>query len=116
MLEILVDQDFDHNILRGLIRRLPRLNYVTAFEIGLSEVKDTELLIWASENQKNLLTHDRKTMPIHFASLSGKGLELAGIFIVPRRLAIAQVIDELEIIISCSKYEEWQNIIKVLPL
>lgn len=116
MLEILVDQDFDHDILRGLIRRLPQLSYVTAFEVGLSEFKDTELLIWASESKKNLLTHDRKTMPGHFASLLEKNINLAGIFIVPRRLPISQAINDLEIIISCSYFEEWENIIKILPL
>lgn len=116
MLEILVDQDFDHDILRGLIRRLPQLDYVTAFEEGLSKVKDTELLIWASENKRNLLTHDRKTMPRHFVSLLEKNISLAGIFIIPRRLPISQAINEMEIIISCSYFEEWENIIKILPL
>lgn len=116
MLEVFIDQDFDHDILRGLVRRLPGLNYVTAFEAGLSEVKDPDILIWVSENRKILLTHDRKTMPTHFAYLLEKGMELAGIFIVPRRLAIAQAINELEIMISCSEYEEWRNIIKILPL
>lgn len=116
MLDILIDQDFDHDILRGLIRRIPQLNYVTAHEEGLSEVKDNELLIWASRNNRNLLTHDRKTMPRHFGSLLGKDVDLAGIFIVPRRLPISQAINELEIIISCSYFEEWKNIIKILPL
>lgn len=40
MLKILIDQDFDHDILRGLVRRLPELDFVTALEVGLNEVKD----------------------------------------------------------------------------
>lgn len=116
MLKLLIDQDFDHDILRGLIRRLPEIDYVTALQIGLNEVGDTELLLWASENKRVLLTHDRKTMPKHFASLLDKGLELAGVCVVPRRLSIGQAINELEIIIACSSADEWQNIIKILPL
>ncbi len=116
MLKVLIDQDFDHDILRGLIRRLPKIDFVTALEVGLNKVKDPELLLWASENERVLLTHDRKTMPKHFASLLEKGVELSGVCVVPRRLPIGQAIDELEIIIECSSADEWQNIIKILPL
>jgi hypothetical protein len=116
MLKILVDQDFDHDILRGLIRRLPALDFITALEAGLNEAKDPQLLLWAAANRRILLTHDRKTIPGHFVLLLEKGSALAGVFVVPRRLPIGQAIDELEIMIACSKPEEWQNIIKILPL
>ena len=116
MLKVLVDQDFDHDILRGLIRRLSKLDYATAFEIGLDEVEDPELLLWAAGNNRILLTHDRKTMPKHFAALFERGENLAGVIIVPRRLPIGQAIDELELIITCSEQSEWKNLIKILPL
>lgn len=116
MLKILIDQDFDHDILRGLVRRLPALDYITAFEIGLNEVEDQELLLWAAANERILFTHDRKTMPRHFASLFDRGEKLAGVFVVPRRMSVGQTIAELEIIISCSEAAEWQNLIKILPL
>jgi hypothetical protein len=116
MLRILIDQDFDHDILRGLIRRLPKLDYATAFESGLSELDDKKLLLWAARNNRILLTHDRRTMPGHFAALFEQGQNLSGVFIVPRRMPIAQSINELEIMITCSEQEEWQNLIKILPL
>jgi uncharacterized protein with PIN domain len=116
MLRILIDQDFDHDILRGIVRRLPKLDYATAFESGLSELEDKKLLLWASQNKRILLTHDRRTMPTHFVKLLEQDNNLSGVFIVPRRMPIAQAIDELEIIITCSEQEEWQNLIKILPL
>ena len=102
MLKLVIDQDFDHDILRGVLRRLPELDFVTALEVGLSESEDPQLLLWASANERILLTHDRKTMPKHFAAHLDKGNNLTGVFIVPRRLPIGQAIDENEIIISCS--------------
>jgi len=36
MLRVLLDQDFNHKILSGMVRRLPALDYLTALEIGLS--------------------------------------------------------------------------------
>jgi uncharacterized protein with PIN domain len=116
MLRILIDQDFDHDILRGLVRRLHMLDFITAYESGLSELEDEKLLLWASSNNRILFTHDRKTMPGHFVKLFEKGEKLSGVIIVPRRLPIAQSISELEIIITCSEQDEWQNLIKILPL
>jgi len=116
MLKILIDQDFDHDILRALIRRLPKLDFVTALNAGLSELEDQDLLLWASANKRVLLTHDRKTMPKHFVILYEQGKPLQGVFVVPRRLPIGQAIDELEIMITCSTIQEWQNNIKILPL
>lgn len=61
MLRSLTDQDLDHDILRGLIRRIPQLDIVTAFDIGMSEATDRELLIWAAQNGRVIITHDRTT-------------------------------------------------------
>ncbi|MBA3784270.1 MAG: DUF5615 family PIN-like protein [Acidobacteria bacterium] len=116
MLKLVIDQDFDHDILRGVLRRLPELDFVTALEAGLSETEDQQLLLWASANKRILLTHDRKTVPKHFAALLDKGSDLTGVFIVPRRLPIGQAIDGLEMMIVCSEIEEWRNIVKILPL
>ncbi len=73
MLRLLIDQDLDHDILRGLIRRIPQLDAVTAFEIGMSEATDTQLLIWAAHEGRIIVTHDRQTMPTHAADLMGEG-------------------------------------------
>lgn len=116
MLKILIDQDFDHDILRGVIRRLPQVDFVTAFETGLSDWDDEQLLLWASQNGRVLITHDRRTMPTHFAALLEKGESLQGVIISPRQLSIKQAIDELEMIIFCSENDEWRDILKILPL
>ncbi len=116
MLKILIDQDFDHDILRGLVRRISKLDFVTAFDVGLNEVEDPELLLWAAADKRILLTHDRKTMPVHFAALLENNKNLMGVFVVPRRLPIGQAIAELEVMITCSTFEEWENTVKILPL
>jgi predicted nuclease of predicted toxin-antitoxin system len=73
VLRLLIDQDIDHDILRGLIRRIPQLDAVTAFEGGMSEATDPELLTWAAQEGRIIITHDRTTMPTHAASLMGEG-------------------------------------------
>ena len=116
MVRLLVDQDFDHDILRGLIRRIPNLDVVTAHQIGLSAASDPELLAWAAEAERLIITHDRKTMPSHAADRMATGGRISGVIIVPRQLPMRQVIDELEVIVLCSHENEWKNIILYLPL
>jgi hypothetical protein len=116
MLSLLIDQDFNQDILRGLVRRIPDLDSVTAYEVGLSEAMDPELLAWAAKEGRVLVSHDRTTMPNHAAELMEEGKNIAGVIIVPRRLSLSHVIDELEIIVTCSDVHEWENIIRYLPL
>src|SRR5438105_1017112 len=116
MLRLLIDQDLDHDILRGLIRRISQPDAVTAFEIGMSRATDPELLAWAAKEKRVIVTHDRTTMPVHAARLMSEGGNIAGLIIVSRRLALHQVLDDLELIITCSEDDEWNNVIQYLPL
>lgn len=116
MLRLLIDQDLDHDILRGLIRRVPHLDAVTAFEVGMSEASDPELLVWAAREARVVITHDRRTMPSHAADLMFKGRTLAGLFVAPRTLPLHQVLDDLELLVIGSEDNEWTNVIRYLPL
>lgn len=116
MLRLLIDHDLDQDILRGLRRRVPDIDAVTAFEVGKSEASDPELLGWAAENRRILVTHDRRTMPAHAARRLAGGDEIAGLIVVSRRIPISTAIDELEIVVSCSEPEEWQNVVGYIPL
>jgi hypothetical protein len=63
MLRLLIDQDFDQDLLRGLARRVPNLDAVTAHQLGLGTISDPELLARVAEAGRIVVTHDRKTMP-----------------------------------------------------
>jgi len=116
MLRLLIDQDLDHVILRALLLRVQNLDVITAHQAGLSNASDPELLAWAAEQERVVITHDRRTMPYHATSRIARAEKIAGIIIVSRQLPISQVINELEIIVSCSDMTEWENIVKHLPL
>lgn len=116
MLRLLIDQNFDHDILRGLERRLPNLDYVTTAEMGLSKASDPELLEWAAAERRVILTHDQSTMPDHVAERMNGGNEVFGVIIVPHDLPIGIVIDELELVVECSSEDEYLNRYLFLPL
>jgi len=99
-----------------LLRRVQDLDVVTAYEAGLSEAPDPELLEWAASQRRVVLTHDRRTMPDHASDRIRTGLRMSGVIVVRKRLPLGQVIDELELIATCSVPGEWENRIQFLPL
>lgn len=116
MLRILIDQDFDQDILRGLLRRVPELDAVSAYEVGMSKASDPDLLAWAHKAGRVLVTHDRRTMPAHVAQRLAAGDDISGVAIVSRRMPISRALDELEIVVLCSEPEEWKNLVRHIPL
>jgi Domain of unknown function (DUF5615) len=116
MLRLLIDQDLDHVILRGLLLRVPHLDVITAHQVDLSNASDPEVLEWAAAHKRIIVTHDRRTMPYHASNRIARAEKVAGVIVVSRQLPISQVINELEIIVSCSDMIEWENIVKHLPL
>ena len=63
MIKILADQNFNGKILRGLKLRIPEIDCTTTYEIGFEKYTDPELLEWAAEQNRVILTHDAKTFP-----------------------------------------------------
>ena len=61
------DADFNHKIVLGLRRREPSIDFLGAFDGGVVGVTDPEALRIAAESGRILVSHDRKTMPAHFA-------------------------------------------------
>jgi hypothetical protein len=52
--------------MRGVLRREPSLDFLTAQAAGLRALKDLDVLALAAEQQRVLISHDVGTMPAHF--------------------------------------------------
>jgi len=109
------DADLNQAIVTGLLRREPTINFQTAFAAGLEGVRDPEVLAIAAQQERILISHDRKTMPPEFAKFIIDN-QSSGVIIVSRKLPIEVVIEELLLIWSASSAEEWINRIAKLPL
>lgn len=116
MLRLLTDENFDYTIMRGLKTRLSELDVVSVRQIGLLGSKDPDLLRWAAENNRIILTHDIKTMPSDAGQLVQRGEPMAGVIAVPQTMAIGPAIDHLELVICCYSQAEFQYRIEYLPL
>ena len=116
MLLFLSDEDFNRRIVRGLRRRLPRLDVVRVQNVGLIARPDTEVLEWAAEENRVVLTHDVTTMSKHAFDRVNQELPMPGVIEISQDVPIGEAIEELVLIAECSLENEWQNQVIYLPL
>jgi predicted nuclease of predicted toxin-antitoxin system len=63
VIDLLVDQNFNGDIVDGLTRRDATLEITHVRHVGLAAAPDQVVLEWAAARGLVLLTHDRKTSP-----------------------------------------------------
>lgn len=62
MIRFLADENFNNDIVRGVMRRLPTADIVRAQDVGLTGADDDAVLEWASVENRIVLTHDSATL------------------------------------------------------
>lgn len=116
MLRLAADENFNHNAIRGLLRRCPQLDLVRVQDVGLAGADDPEVLAWAASEGRILLTHDLRTIPRYGFERVRVGQPMPGVFAVPRRRPLAEMLDEILLLAECSFEGEWEGIVLYLPL
>ena len=115
MLRLLTDENFDHNIVRGLKLRLPHLDIVSVRQVGLAGLPDSTILKWAAQNQRAILTHDTSTMVPDAEDLLRRSEPMAGVIAVPNRLGIGRAIKNIELLIEDLSGSNLTDRIEYLP-
>ena len=109
------EADLNHIIVKATLRREPSIDFQTAPAAGLVGIPDPEALVLAAQAGRVLVTHDRKTMPTHFAAFVGHTTS-SGVIVIPQKLPVRVAVEDLLLIWTVSAAEEWRNRIQVLPL
>ena len=115
MVRLQADANLNQIILLAVRRREPAVDFQTATEAGLAGLLDPEVLACAAQDGRVLVTHDRRTMPQHFAAFITTATS-AGVLIIPQHLSVAAAVDDLLLIWHVTEAEEWINQIRSLPL
>lgn len=108
------DADLNQNIVTGVLRREPKINFQTALAADLEGIPDEKVLKITAKEQRILVSHDRRTMPIHFADFITENTSY-GVLIIPQDVSMIEAIDNIILIWSASTMEEWINRIVYLP-
>jgi len=112
---LLADENFNGAILRGLVRRLPELDIVRVQDVGLMHADDSDILEWAANEGRILLTHDVATITMYAYERVNQGLPMLGVVEVISRASVGQIIDDLELFICCSEPEEYEGRVLFIP-
>jgi len=116
MLRLLADENFDNDIVRGVLRRNPEVDLVRVQDVGLTGVEDPEVLAWAAQEGRVLLSHDVATITKYAYERVEAGLPMPGVFEVSQIVPIGVVIDDVLLIAEVSLEDEWEGQVLYLPL
>ncbi len=115
-MRLLTDENFNGDIIRGLLLRQQDLDIVRVQEVGLAGHDDPEILAWAAVNDRILLTHDRATMPDFAYQRVAAGYVMVGVFVINDRFSVGRAIDEIMLMAACTEQFEWRNLVIHVPL
>jgi hypothetical protein len=116
MLALAADENFNNDILRGLLRRKPNLDLVRIQDAGLSGADDATILEWAARENRVLITHDVSTITFHAMERVRERKRMPGVFEVSRSVPVKVAIEDLMLLAECSLEAEWEGQIRYLPL
>ena len=114
-MKFLADEDFNQAVINGLRRQRRAIDFLSAREGGVLHRPDEEVLKSASKLGRVLVTHDRNTMPGHFARFIGSQSS-PGLIVVSQNLAVGVAIEQLLLIWECMNDEEMVNVLLFVPL
>jgi len=109
------DADFNSRIVRGLRRREPELDFRDAKSGGVIGVPDPAVIKIASDSQRILVSHDRRTMPAHLSKFL-ESYSSPGVIIVSQELDIGAAIEDLLLIWAATTHDDWRDTIGYVPL
>ncbi|MEM1292585.1 MAG: DUF5615 family PIN-like protein [Cyanobacteria bacterium P01_H01_bin.162] len=112
----LADENFNNQIVRGVLRQSPSIDIVRVQDVGLSGADDPTVLAWAAQETRVVLTHDVATMLSFAYERIRAGRSMPGLFEVSRRVPIGLAIEDIILIAECSLKGEWEGQVRFLPL
>jgi len=117
MLALLIDENLNHTILRGVLRAVSPSGITGSWRRqGLKGADDPAVLGFAAREDRVLVTHDVRTVPKHAYERVRAGLPMSGVIVVPDDLAIGRAVQDLAILAECAEPAEVQSLVIYLPL
>ena len=116
MIALAADENFDGDVVRGLVRRRRDLDLVRIQDAGLSGAEDEVVLEWAAREKRILLTHDAATIPMFAYRRVRAGAPMPGVFVALQSVPVSVLIEDILLLAECSVAGEWDGQVRYLPL
>lgn len=109
------DVNLNENIVTGVLRRVPEIDFQTAHQARLHGLTDSEVLTFAAREIRILVTQDQRTMPKHFGDFI-QSRNSPGVLILSQKSDIKHAIEALILIWTATESEEYVDSIRHLDL
>jgi predicted nuclease of predicted toxin-antitoxin system len=114
-MKLLLDENLEAAILRGLLRLSPDLDVVRVVDVGLAGAPDQAVLAWAAEQGRVVVSRDRATMSLEAARRIEAGEPMPGLLLIRRGASVGEVLRALELILACAQEGELEGVIEYIP-
>lgn len=115
MIRFLADEDFNNDILRSLIRRVPRIDAVRAQDLDLRCQRRRSPRVGGARTTSRA-DHDVNTLLARAFERVEYGLRHSGVIAVAQSLSVGTVVEDLVLITECLTDDEWKDRVVLLPL
>jgi hypothetical protein len=109
MVSLLADENLRSSILRALLQRMPEIDIVRVQDVGLMSASDSDVLKWAAERNRILVTHDRETVPFFAYERVQSGIPMPGVIVADDRIAAGRVAERIWRLIQDQDPVEFEN-------
>lgn len=108
------DADLNQNIVNAVLRIESKIDFQTAINANLTGLVDNQVLELAANQRRILVSHDKRTMTKYFGEFITHSKSY-GVLIVPKKLPVIEVAQNIILIWEIFTDEEWINRIAFLP-
>jgi hypothetical protein len=116
VLRFLADECFNGDLYRAVLGRCPALDIVRAQDVGLGAKLDPDVLAWAAERGRLVLSHDVNALVGFAYDRTRTHLSMPGVVEVSRTISIEAAVTDIIILAECSREGEWEGQVIYLPL
>ena len=118
MRRFLIDENISPRYRTQLLYHEPSLTVLAVGDKGAppKSTPDPEILVWCEQNQFNLITNNRESMPQHLSDHLTAGHHVPGIFTINLEVPMGLIIDQLLLIVGASHEDEYIDQITYIPL
>src|SRR5205823_5456128 len=99
----LADESFSGDVIRALQRRMPTIDLWTVWDANLNQTPDPEILQWAADEDRIVLTSDKNTMLGYAYARVEAHLPMPGVFYAKHQAEMGPVILDLLLIAQVSE-------------
>lgn len=115
MIRFQADADLRYSFVKAVRLREPAIDFASATDSILAGVPDPEVLEFAAQRRRILVSHDRRTMVDHFRTRLAEGKSSPGVFLVTQSARIAEFVEAIVTVWAASESVEWENQLRYLP-